>query len=133
LVPPTLSKLWSKRSLFWSLAKVGMKRGASGAVAEVTQTPPRLSSLPALKTWPRDGGRFITLPLVYTQHPGTHVPNLGMYRMQLQDDETCGMHMQSGKGGGFHLAEAEARGHDLMANVFVGGAPALMLGAIAPL
>jgi UbiD family decarboxylase len=133
LMPPTLGKLWSKRSLFWSLAKVGMKRGARGAVLEVTQTPPRMSELPALKTWPRDGGRFVTLPLVYTQHPVTNGPNLGMYRIQIFDDATCGMHMQIGKGGGFHLAEAEALGRNLPVNLFIGGPPALILGAIAPL
>ena len=133
LMPPTLGRLWAQRRFFWSLSKVGTRRDARAPVTEVVQVPPRVLGLPALKTWPRDGGRFITLPLVYTQHPVTHVPNLGMYRMQLYDDATCGMHMQIGKGGGFHLAEAEARGQDLPANVFVGGAPALMLGAIAPL
>jgi len=133
MVPPTLGKLWSKRSLFWSLSKVGMKRGSRGAVAEVVQMPPRLSELPALKTWPRDGGRFVTLPLVYTQHPVTNGPNLGMYRIQIFDDATCGVHMQIGKGGGFHLAEAEARGASLPVNLFIGGPPALILGAIAPL
>ncbi|MBL8857546.1 MAG: UbiD family decarboxylase [Planctomycetes bacterium] len=133
LVPPSLSKLWSKRSLFWSLAKVGMKRGARGAVAEIVQSPPRIRELPALKTWPRDGGRFVTLPLVYTQHPETHGPNLGMYRIQLYDDATCGVHMQIGKGGGFHLAAAEAQGKSLPVNLFIGGPPALILGAIAPL
>jgi UbiD family decarboxylase len=133
LVPPTLGKLWSKRSLFWSLSKVGMKRGTRGAVAEVSQLPSKLTELPALKTWPRDGGRFVTLPLVYTQHPTMHGPNLGMYRIQVYDDATCGLHMQIGKGGGFHLAEAEALGRNLPVNVFVGGPPALILGAIAPL
>ena len=133
LVPPSIGKLWSKRSLFWQLSKVGMKRGASARVTEVVQSSPKLTSLPALKTWPRDGGRFVTLPLVYTQHPVTHGPNLGMYRIQVYDDATCGVHMQIGKGGGFHLAEAESRGENLPLNLFVGGPPALILGAIAPL
>ena len=133
LVPPTLGKIWAKRSLFYALSKVGMKRGSRGAVCEVVQDPPRILEMPALKTWPRDGGRFVTLPLVYTQHPVTHGPNLGMYRIQLYDDATCGVHMQIGKGGGFHLAEAEARGENLPVNLFIGGPPALILGAIAPL
>jgi UbiD family decarboxylase len=133
LMPPSLGKLWAQRDFFWTLSKVGMRRGARASVTEVVDDPPHVLALPALKTWPRDGGRFITLPLVYTQHPSTHGPNLGMYRMQLFDDATCGMHMQIGKGGGFHLAEAEARGVDLPVNVFVGGAPALILGAVAPL
>jgi UbiD family decarboxylase len=133
LVPPTLGKLWKKRELLFALSKVGMKRGARGAVTENVQEPPQLSELPALKTWPRDGGRFITLPLVYTEHPVTHGSNLGIYRMQVFDDVRCGMHMQIGKGGGFHFAEAEARGESLPVNVHVGGPPALILGAIAPL
>jgi UbiD family decarboxylase len=133
LLPPTLPKLWRERDLLLALAKVGLKRGAGGPVTQNVQSPPRLLELPALKTWPRDGGRFVTLPLVATQHPVTHVPNLGMYRIQMFDDRTCGVHMQIHKGGGFHLAEAEARGAALPLVVHVGGPPALMLGAIAPL
>jgi UbiD family decarboxylase len=137
MMPPTLGKLWSKRGLFGALAKVGTRQSKSGAVCEVIETPPRLARLPALQTWARDGGRFITLPLVFTQHPRTHTPNLGMYRIQLYDEHDggsrTGLHMQIGKGGGFHLAEAEARNEALPVNVFVGGPPALMLSAIAPL
>ena len=55
-----------------------------------------------------DGGPFVTLPLVYTEHPDGHGHNLGMYRMQVHDPRAPGMHWQIGKGGGFHLAVAEA-------------------------
>ncbi len=133
LIPPTVGKLWKERDLFLALAKVGMRRAGSGPVCEVVQSPPRLGELPALRTWPRDGGRFVTLPLVATRHPVTHGPNLGMYRIQLFDERSCGVHMQIGKGGGFHLAEAEARREPLPVVVHVGGPPALILGAIAPL
>ena len=137
LMPPSLGKLWSKRSLFASLAKIGLRRSDAGAVSELVDSPPKLSRLPALQTWSRDGGRFITLPLVYTEHPRTHTPNLGMYRVQLYDEEDggqrTGLHMQIGKGGGFHLSEAEALGRALPVNIFVGGPPALILSAIAPL
>jgi 4-hydroxybenzoate decarboxylase subunit C len=133
LVPPSLSKLWAKRGLFGTLAKLGMKRVARGPVCDVRSTPPKLSRLPALKTWPRDGGRFVTLPLVYTEHPERGAPNLGMYRVQLYDDDRTGLHMQIGKGGGFHLAAAEAKGNALPVNIHVGGPPALILAAIAPL
>jgi UbiD family decarboxylase len=133
LMPPSLGKLWQKRGLFKSLSGVGLSRRSGAPVAQVVQSPPRLSSLPALQTWPRDGGAFITLPLVYTEHPDTRGSNLGMYRIQLFDDARCGVHMQIGKGGGFHLAAAEAANRALPVNVFVGGPPALMLGAIAPL
>lgn len=133
LLPPSVSKLWAKRELFLDLAKVGMKRKQSGPVRGFVQSPPQLTRLPALKTWPRDGGAFITLPLVYTEHPELGVPNLGMYRIQIYDDATCGVHMQIGKGGGFHLKRAEELGQSLPLNIFVGGPPALILGAIAPL
>ncbi|MBI5362567.1 MAG: UbiD family decarboxylase [Planctomycetes bacterium] len=133
LVPPTLGKLWSKRAFFLELAKVGMRRRASGPVRACLQDPPKLTKLPALKTWKRDGGPFVTLPLVYTESPDGHGSNLGMYRIQVFDDATYGVHMQIGRGGGFHLAAAEKRGRALPVNVFVGGPPALMLGAIAPL
>ncbi len=133
LLPPTLGKLWERRSLFASLAKVGLKRGASGPVTEMQQRPPRLSTLPALKTWARDGGPFITLPLVYTEHPETGGHNLGMYRAQVYGDDAAGAHIQIHRGAGFHLAEAERRGQHLPANLMLGGPPALTLSAIAPL
>ncbi len=133
LMPPTLSKLWQRRALFGSLAKVGLKSGAAGPVTEVRNDQPRLTRLPALKTWSRDGGPFITLPLVYTEHPVTGGHNLGMYRAQIYDDASCGAHIQIHRGAGFHLAEAAAAGHDLPVNLLVGGPPALILSAIAPL
>jgi 3-polyprenyl-4-hydroxybenzoate decarboxylase len=89
--------------------------------------------MPALTTWPGDGGPFLTLPLVYTEHPEGGVPNLGMYRMQVHGPRTTGMHWQIGKGGGFHYARAEALGRPLPVTVFLGGPPALILAAIAPL
>jgi UbiD family decarboxylase len=133
LLPPTLGKLWAKRALFASLAKVGMSRSSGGPITQVVDTPPRLSRLPALKTWPRDGGRFVTLPLVYTEHPEGLGPNLGMYRIQLFDEATTGLHMQIGKGGGFHLQRAEELGRPLPVVIHIGGPPALILSAIAPL
>ena len=133
LMPPTLGKLWERRGLFTSLAKVGLKRGASGPITEVRQLEPRLGDLPALKTWQRDGGPFITLPLVYTEHPATGGGNLGMYRAQVFDDRSCGAHIQIHRGAGFHFSEAEAAGRDLPVNLFLGGPPALILSAIAPL
>jgi len=133
LLPPTFGSLWKHRSLLASLSKLGLSHRPSGPVTQVAQDPPRLTSLPALKTWPRDGGRFVTLGLVHTEHPETGVSNLGVYRIQVYGELEAGMHMQIGKGGGFHLAAAERLGRALPANVYVGGPPALMLAAIAPL
>src|SRR6185295_10199795 len=62
-----------------------------------------------------------------------HSSNLGIYRMQLHGPKSAGMHWQIGKGGGFHYAAAEARGEALPVTVFLGGPPALLLAAVAPL
>ncbi|MFT5285201.1 MAG: UbiD family decarboxylase [Planctomycetota bacterium] len=133
LMPPTLGKLWQQRDLFKSLARVGLKRVRRGSVTEVVERAPRLTELPALRTWKRDGGPFVTLPLVYTEHPETHTSNLGMYRIQIFNETQTGLHMQIGKGGGFHLAEAERLNQPLPVNIHVGGPPAAILSAIAPL
>ncbi len=133
LMPPTLGKLWQRRGLFAQLAKVGMRTGRKGPILETCDEPPALDRLPALTTWKRDGGPFVTLPLVLTRHPETGVPNLGMYRIQIFNESEVGVHMQIGKGGGFHLAAAEERGQALPVHIHVGGPPALILSAIAPL
>ena len=132
---PSLSpgKLWPHKNLVPTALKVGMKTVGKGPVGECVQTPPDLSRLPMLKTWPEDGGHFITLPLVYTQHPDTGHHNLGMYRIQRHDAQTLGVHWQIQKGGGFHYHVAEQRDEPFPLLIFVGGPPALMLSAIAPL
>jgi len=133
LLPPTLGKIWARRRLFGALARVGTRVRPRGPVCAVAERPPRLTGLPALTTWPRDGGPFLTLPLVHTRHLESGTANLGMYRMQVFDDAHAGLHMQIGKGGGFHLAAAEERGLPLPVQVHLGGPPALMLAAVAPL
>jgi len=132
-IPPTAGKLWRARDVAGAMLRVGTRRRGAGPVAEVSRAEPRLGSLPALTSWSKDGGPFLTLPLVYTEHPQSGVPNLGIYRMQVHDDRTTGMHWQVGKGGGFHYARAEELGRPLPVTVFLGGPPALTLAAIAPL
>lgn len=133
MVPPTLGKVWKERDYFMQAFSVGMSRSRSGPVTDIVDSPPGLDRLPMLKSWPDDGGDFITLPLVYTQHPDDGRHNLGMYRIQRHSDTTTGMHWQIGKGGGFHHHIAQARGENLPVNVLVGGPPALIVSAIAPL
>ncbi len=133
ILPPTPAKLWGARDVGRDLLKVGLKRGRGGPVTEVVTTDVRLDRLPAMTTWPEDGGPFITLPLVYTQHPDGRGHNLGMYRLHVHDARRTGMHWQIGKGGGFHYQVAEARNEALPVTVFLGGPPALILSAIAPL
>ncbi len=132
-MPPTLGKVWEHRDFFLQGLKVGMQNVGRGPVTEVIDSPPAIDRIPMLKSWPEDGGDFVTLPLVYTEHPDTKVPNLGMYRIQRHSPNTTGMHWQIGKGGGFHHHLAQERGEDLPVTLFVGGPPALMVSAIAPL
>jgi UbiD family decarboxylase len=133
LLPPTPRKLWDARDVGLDLLKVGTRSVPYAPVVERVTSDVRLDRLPIITSWPEDGGPFITLPLVYTTHPDRPGHNLGMYRMQVYDPRTAGMHWQIGKGGGFHYAVAEARGQGLPATVFLGGPPALILSAIAPL
>ncbi|HZN56392.1 MAG TPA: UbiD family decarboxylase, partial [Candidatus Polarisedimenticolaceae bacterium] len=133
ILPPTLGKLWDARDLGREALKVGFRPRTSGPVTESVSGDVRLSRLPILTTWPGDGGPFVTLPLVLTRHPETGGSNLGMYRLQVHDERRTGMHWQIGKGGGFHYAVAESRGESLPVTVFLGGPPALILSAIAPL
>ncbi|MEI7025454.1 UbiD family decarboxylase [Paenibacillus sp. y28] len=136
LMPPSLKSLWRERGLLGSLSKVGLKQvpASQAPITGVSVTDNPLSRLPALTCWQEDGGPFITLPLVYTEHPvnGQGEHNLGMYRMQVFDGQTTGMHWQIQKGGGFHHHEAELRNQALPTTVFLGGPPALIASAIAP-
>lgn len=133
LVPPTLGKLWKERSFFLQALKVGTKGVGSGPVTQVVDRNPDLTRIPMLKSWPDDGGSFVTLPLVYTEHPDNGSHNLGMYRIHRHGPQTTGMHWQIGKGGGFHHHIARERGEDLPVTLLVGGPPALIVSAIAPL
>jgi UbiD family decarboxylase len=133
LMPPTLGGLWRARDLLGEAVRVGLRRRSSGPVTEVVTTDVGLDRLPALTCWPEDGGPFVTLPLVLTEHPEGKGSNLGMYRLQIHDARATGMHWQIGKGGGYHYAAAEARGEALPVTVLLGGPPALILAAVAPL
>ena len=133
ILPPTPAKLWGARDVGLDLLKVGLKRGSGGPVTEIVTSDVRLDRLPAMTTWPEDGGPFVTLPLVFTQHPDGRGHNLGMYRLHVHDARTTGMHWQIGKGGGYHYQVAESRNQPLPVTAFLGGPPALILSAIAPL
>ena len=134
LLPPTPAKLWGARDVALEALRIGARTLPRGPVTDRVTSDVRLDRLPALTCWPEDGGPFVTLPLVYTTHPDRRGgPNLAMYRMHVYDGRTTGMHWQIGKGGGYHYQVAEARGQQLPVTVFLGGPPALILSAIAPL
>lgn len=101
----------------------------------------KISEIPNLKSWPMDGGPFVTLPQCYTEDPdkpGLQHSNLGMYRVQLagndyKTDEEIGLHYQLHRGIGVHHTAALRRNEPFRVNVFVGGHPAMSLAAVMPL
>ncbi|MBI1920274.1 MAG: UbiD family decarboxylase [Geobacter sp.] len=111
---------------------------ARGPILANTTT---VDQLPQLKSWPMDGGAFITLPQVYSEsvaRPGFRNSNLGMYRVQLSGGEyepnrEIGVHYQIHRGIGVHHAEALEAGVPFRVNIFVGGPPALSVAAVMPL
>jgi len=133
LVPPKIGKMWGYRDMAMTGLKLGTKQLRNAPVLESRQSAVDLEKLPLLQLWHEDGGHFVTLPLVYTESPTSGKPNLGMYRIQRYDKTTTGIHWQIGKGGGFHYYEAEQRNEPLPVTIFLGGPPALILSAIAPL
>ena len=92
-----------------------------------------LRDLPILKCWPKDGGRFITLPNVHTRDPETGARNVGVYRMQIFDERTTAMHWQVHKVGARHGKRYYERGERMPVAVTLGGDPALSFAATAPL
>lgn len=122
----------------FSLVSALPKKVGSGPVGMNRTT---LSALPQLVSWPEDGGAYVTLPQVYTEHParpGFFQSNIGMYRVQLSgkghaENAEAGLHYQIHRGIGPHHAEALARGIDLPVVVSVGGPPALTLAALFPM
>ncbi len=95
--------------------------------------PPTLLDLPILRCWPLDGGRFITLPCVVTQDPDTGERNVGMYRIQIYDDRTTGMHWQLQKVGARHGRRYYETGARMPVAIVIGGDPAFPFAATAPL
>ena len=109
-----------------------VKRGCCQDVV-LTGDQVDLSILPVLTTWPGDAGPFITLPVVFTKNPETGVRNAGMYRMQVYDKNTTGMHWHRHKGGAYHYHLAEKLGKRLEVAVAIGPDPAVTYAATAPI
>lgn len=107
---------------------------APAIAAGLVQTPaPTLMDLPILKCWPLDGGRFITLPCVVTRDPASGERNVGMYRMQVYDPHSTGMHWQLQKVGARHGRSYYQSGQRMPVSVFLGGDPCFTFAATAPL
>jgi 4-hydroxy-3-polyprenylbenzoate decarboxylase len=135
--PHVPGNLWDKLKMLPKLARVAgaLPKKASGPAPcqEIVDTAPDLRQLPILHCWPKDGGPFITLPVVLTHDPETGVRNCGMYRLQLLDGRTTGMHWQAHKTGMRHFQRAKARGQKVPVAVVLGGDPAVTYAATAPL
>lgn len=104
-----------------------------GSCQEIIMTNPDLSKLPVLTCWPEDGGPFITLPVVHTKDPDTGIRNVGMYRMQVFDPESTGMHWHLHKGSARHFLKYKNRNERMPVAVTLGGDPIYTYVATAPL
>jgi 4-hydroxy-3-polyprenylbenzoate decarboxylase len=109
-VPGTFAERIRKLGTLIDVARAAPRRVTEAPCQEVVETADAsLASLPVLRCWPGDGGRYITLPAVFTRDPRTGARNVGMYRLQVFDDRTLGMHWQTHKGGAEHHRLAEER------------------------
>ncbi len=136
--PRVIQQPWRYRYVPWTVLSALPKWVRRGPILR-HQT--KLDRLPQLVCWPNDGGAFITLPQVYSEHPSKHGwrhSNLGMYRVQISGNEyipnrEVGMHYQIHRGIGVHHSVALERGEKLRVNIFVGGPPVMPLAAVMPL
>ena len=140
--PPTdLRQGWDLLKQGWTCSTRGpsasrtdlARRSSRASTARRRDGETTLADLPILKCWPQDGGRFVTLPNVYTRDPDTGERNLGMYRMQVYDGVTTGMHWQVHKVGARHGRRYYERGERMPVAVCLGGDPAYTFAATAPL
>jgi 4-hydroxy-3-polyprenylbenzoate decarboxylase len=92
-----------------------------------------LDDIPFLTTWPGDGGRYITLPMVITRDPARGIRNVGMYRVQVLGRDTLAMHWQRHKVGAAHWREMAAAGERMPVVIALGGDPASIYAGSAPL
>ncbi len=115
------------------MARYLPKRVKDGPCKEVRITKePSFDLLPTLKCWPLDGGRFVTMPLVFTKDPETGTRNCGMYRMQIFDERTAGMHWHIHHGGARHYEKNRRLGRRTEVAVAIGPDPATTLSAVIP-
>jgi len=136
------NEFWKKPTRYWKIPSTAystlpkLKKGKWRSMERI-----ELGDLPQLKSWPDDGGPYITLPQVYSEHVDQGGPmsgNLGMYRVQLAGESydpksEIGLHYQIHRGIGVHHAAALKAGKPFRVNIFVGGTPAMTLSAVMPL
>jgi 4-hydroxy-3-polyprenylbenzoate decarboxylase len=117
--------------LFWSLAedRWQTRRLDEGPCQEVVMSDPDLCRLPALKSWPGDGGCFLTQPLVFTMDPKTGQSNCGMYRVRILDSRSATLHWLPGSGGARHHAAWQLLEKPMPVAIVLGGDPAAIFAS----
>jgi 4-hydroxy-3-polyprenylbenzoate decarboxylase len=130
--PPTRTDPWPNAADIVGQAS-RLSPSSESNVRDGQDTCPTLANLPIQKCWPLDGGRFITLPCVVTKDPDTGERNVGMYRIQIYDDRTTGMHWQLQKVGARHGRRYYETGARMPVSIFIGGDPVFTFAATAPL
>ncbi len=115
------------------LSRIAPRTVTDAPCQEVVHTDPDLSIIPALKCWPKDGGKFITLPMVITKSLEDSTRNMGMYRIQIYDKNTTGMHWHIHKDGANHFSQYVKANKRMEAAVAIGGDPATIYSSTAPL
>lgn len=133
LMPPSIKGLWAQRASLKRIIHMKPKHIFPAPVLGHCIDPADLDLLPVAQTWPLDGGKFFTFPLVITKNPIDGRQNMGVYRLHKYDKTTTGMHWQISKGGGIHYQLAEATNKPLSVCVAIGADPILMLCGVLPL
>src|SRR5437867_5116210 len=131
--PPTRTEPWPAAPLITRSLITDRSKSNSNQLSVFSDQCPTLLNLPIQKCWPLDGGRFITLPCVVTKDPDTGERNVGMYRIQIYDDRTTGMHWQLQKVGARHGRRYYETGTRMPVAIFLGGDPVFTFAATAPL
>jgi 4-hydroxy-3-polyprenylbenzoate decarboxylase len=132
--PPTRTEPWPKAADILGAGQASRRSPSSlENIRDRRDACPTLANLPIQKCWPLDGGRFITLPCVVTRDPDTGERNVGMYRIQIYDDHTTGLHWQLQKVGARHGRRYYETGTRMPVSIFLGGDPAFTFAATAPL
>lgn len=108
-------------------------RNGKGACQEVVQLNPDLTRIPVITCWPKDGGPFVTLPVIHTKDPNTQARNVGMYRMQVFGPQLTGMHWHKHKVSAKHFSEYKKLNRRMPVAVALGGDPVYAYAATAPL
>jgi 4-hydroxy-3-polyprenylbenzoate decarboxylase len=115
------------------IGEYGPKYVDSGPVTEVIETDKAtLNSMPVLKSFSGDAGRFITFGLTVTKHPETEIRNFGVYRIQIIDDRHAIMHWQTHKRGAQHFRMMKEQGKKIEVAIVIGADPATIFSAVAP-